>query len=231
MAIASLAMSFLAFIFPIGIASVVMGHISRKKIAESGGRFKGTGLAFAGLIISYLQLAFVALIFLIAFSVGRRLSHELDRDPYVRAALTERMLHGDPDHPSAAVMAQNVPNLMDSFHLIVAHQEEYRTKNNGNYACHLAYLEPESRDDELAVHIRNSHYGFRVECRGPLNDSGNVYQYTAVAYPITDANPPNPARYCMDQTKVIRRYSDEKSLETAMQSGPQPCPSDGEPVE
>ncbi len=90
MAIASLALSFVAFMLPLGIASAVMGHVSRKQIAKSQGRQTGTGLAFAGLILSYLQLAVVALIGagLVAMLFG--LNRELDRHPDARAALVAR---------------------------------------------------------------------------------------------------------------------------------------------
>ena len=229
LAIASLALSFLAFIVPLGIASVVMGHISRKVITGSGGRQKGTGLAFAGLIISYLQLAVVALIFVVAISLGYQANQKLGQDRYVRAALVERMLNGDPNHPSAAAMAQNDSNLRDALHLILARQEDYR-KEHGNYACNLNYLEPDNRDDELAAHVRDSHYGVRLFCRR-LNDKGYVDEYTVTGFPDPESNPPNAPVYCADETKSIRRYSDGASVISATQNHTDTCPDDGQAVE
>ena len=57
MAVASLVLGFLALLPPFGLAAVVFGHLSRSQIAKSGGREKGTGIAFAGLILGYGQLA------------------------------------------------------------------------------------------------------------------------------------------------------------------------------
>src|ERR1019366_1923299 len=71
MALASLILSIFTFIVPLGVAAIVLGHISRAQIARSGGRQKGTGMAFAGLIIGYLQLALVSLVVVGMMSVGR----------------------------------------------------------------------------------------------------------------------------------------------------------------
>ena len=90
MAIASLALSLVVFILPLGIASVVMGHVSCKQIAKSQGRQTGTGLAFAGLILSYLQLVVVALIGAGLVAMLFSLNRELDRHPDARAALVAR---------------------------------------------------------------------------------------------------------------------------------------------
>jgi hypothetical protein len=68
-----------------------MGHISRRQIAKSQGRQSGIGLAFAGLILSYLQLVVVGLIGagLVVMLFG--LSGELNRHPDARAALVSSM--------------------------------------------------------------------------------------------------------------------------------------------
>jgi hypothetical protein len=44
-----------------GIPAIVLGHISRKNIQQSGGRLQGGGLALAGLILGYVGVAFSAL--------------------------------------------------------------------------------------------------------------------------------------------------------------------------
>ena len=230
MAVASLAFSFLAFIVPLGIASVVMGHISRRRITASQGRETGTGIAFAGLILSYLQLLVVGVIFVIAVCLGYELNQKLDHDPYVRAALTERMLNGNPDHPSAAVMAKNGPNLMDALHLIIARQEDYRTEHDGNYACHINYLEQLGQEDELADHVRNSHYSVQVICTG-ADDQGRAGHYAVTGFPRTESNPPNSPYYCVDETKIIRRYSDAEGVSAVLAYQRHSCPEDGEPVE
>ncbi|MCS6879761.1 MAG: DUF4190 domain-containing protein [Oscillochloridaceae bacterium] len=44
------------------LVAVICGHIARKEIRESGGRLSGQGLALAGLILGYANLAFGALL-------------------------------------------------------------------------------------------------------------------------------------------------------------------------
>ncbi len=65
MAIISLVAGILAWaVLPVigALVAVVCGHIARKEIRESGGRLAGQGLALAGLILGYAQLATVALV-------------------------------------------------------------------------------------------------------------------------------------------------------------------------
>jgi Domain of unknown function (DUF4190) len=226
MAIASLALSFLGFIPP----SVVTGHMSRRQIMSSQGRQKGMGIAYAGLILSYLQLIVAALLFVVLIGRGYEMNQKLGNDRYVRAALVERMINGDPDHPSAAVMAKNGENLMDSLHLIEARQDAYRAEHDGNYACHLNYLEPLGRDDELAVHVRNSHYGIRVICTG-MDDRGRAGRYAASAYPDNESNPPNAPVYCVDEKKTTRRYTAGTDVGDVALYQHQSCPENGAPVE
>lgn len=48
------------------IPGIVCGHLSRARIKNSGGALTGNGLAFAGLVTSYLGVFFVALLMAIA---------------------------------------------------------------------------------------------------------------------------------------------------------------------
>lgn len=61
MAIASLICSLLG----IGIVGVILGHLALNEINKSNGYMQGRGLAIAGLIIGYLQIAAVVIFFLI----------------------------------------------------------------------------------------------------------------------------------------------------------------------
>jgi hypothetical protein len=47
------------------ILAVVMGHMARREIRESGGRLTGEGMATVGLVSGYVQLALVAAVMLI----------------------------------------------------------------------------------------------------------------------------------------------------------------------
>lgn len=51
------------FIVPVlgAIAAIIMGHIAKSEIKKSNGMVKGSGMATAGLILGYVQIALVVL--------------------------------------------------------------------------------------------------------------------------------------------------------------------------
>jgi hypothetical protein len=64
LAIVSLVCGISAYVFlPLlgAIAAVITGHLAKKEIKESGGTIKGSGMATAGLILGYIQLAMIVL--------------------------------------------------------------------------------------------------------------------------------------------------------------------------
>lgn len=201
MAIACLALSFLAIFVPLGIASVVMGHVSRQQIAHSGGRQKGTGLAFAGLIISYLQFALVLLIALGLHAAMRRMNQELDHNEFARAAMVQEITYGRGRKSSTDVEKQR-RDAINSLRLIHASQQDYLAAHpNEGYACELYKLGSDpSTPSELDLYMINSHYEIKIyQCRG-IDDQ----RYVVVAIPRSDANPEGSPVYCLDQTGAIR---------------------------
>ncbi|GAB2513996.1 DUF4190 domain-containing protein [Lysobacter humi (ex Lee et al. 2017)] len=69
LAIASLVLSIMAWVaLPLlgGIAGVVCGHLARAEIRRSRGAVEGDGLAVAGLIVGYVNIALFAVIAIIA---------------------------------------------------------------------------------------------------------------------------------------------------------------------
>lgn len=68
-AVASLIMGILSFVClgpVLGIPAIIAGHMARSQIAKSGGRLTGEGIALAGLILGYVNLAFLPLMAAIA---------------------------------------------------------------------------------------------------------------------------------------------------------------------
>lgn len=68
-AVASLVMGLLSFLCLgpfLGIPAIIAGHIARSKIGKSGGALKGEGIALAGLVLGYINLALVPLMMAIA---------------------------------------------------------------------------------------------------------------------------------------------------------------------
>jgi len=205
LAIACLALSFLAFIVPIGIASVVMGHISRKQIAQSDGRQKGTGLAFAGLIIGYLQFAVVVLIAMMTHAVWHKMNQELDHDEFARAAIVEKIKYGGQKSPGDVEKQRHYA--IDALRLIHASQVDYlRVHPDSGYACEFQTLgwDP-SIANEFDMYMNGSHYEMKIyECRGADDP-----RYVVVAIPRSEANPPDSPVYCLDQSGAIRSSNGE----------------------
>ena len=63
--------SFVTSLLGIWLLGIIFGHVSLKNIRNSGGSLGGTGLAVAGLIISYIQFVcciIILLLFLLSLS-------------------------------------------------------------------------------------------------------------------------------------------------------------------
>ena len=230
MAVASLALSLLAFVVPLGIASVVMGHISRRQIARSNGQQTGTWFAFAGLILSYLQLAVVAVLAVVLVGLVLDINKKLGREPYVRAALVERLTHGDPRHPSAAAAAENRRNAIDALRLI-RDREDSKQASPGAYVCNMNDLT--IADQELNLRTIQSHYQFQVVCQPDLH-TGVVHGYSVSAMARFDTKPEDAPAFCLDSTGTIRQYGNVEASEAMFNRtflGREPCPDDGELIE
>ena len=66
-ATASLVCGVLFFIWPVTpLAAVILGHIALSEIKRSAGRLAGHGMAVAGLVLGYIELAFLPFILIIA---------------------------------------------------------------------------------------------------------------------------------------------------------------------
>lgn len=65
-AIASLVMGILVFIPFSAVVAVILGHLALSEIRKSAGRLKGQGLATAGLILGYAEIALIPVILIIA---------------------------------------------------------------------------------------------------------------------------------------------------------------------
>jgi len=66
-AVASLVCSLVFFLYPITqITAIVLGHMSRADIKRSAGRKSGEGMALAGLILGYVQVALLPVIAIVA---------------------------------------------------------------------------------------------------------------------------------------------------------------------
>jgi uncharacterized protein DUF4190 len=228
MAVASLMLSFFAFIPPLGIAAAVMGHIARGQIAKSRGRLIGTWFAFAGLVITYLQFAVLAIVCIVIVGGLQEMNRNLDRGRHTRAALVAAIYsyHRRTD----ADYTRQRRDVVDALRLIDASQADYLAANEG-YACQLWQLNTVT-PTEVNMHIVNSHYEVKIDqCRGADAQRPDDRAYVAVAIPRSEWNPADAPVYCIDQNRVIRRYSPATDLNRIVLFEHKSCPDSGEPVE
>jgi len=68
LAVISLVMALIRFLIPIipQIGGIICGHIARSEIRRSGGTQTGSGIALAGLILSYLSISIFGILFMVS---------------------------------------------------------------------------------------------------------------------------------------------------------------------
>ncbi len=241
MAVASLVAGFFSLIPPVGIAAVVFGHVSRSQIARSGGRETGTGIAFAGLILGYLQLAILAILFLGVLGAIQDIRRDLNRHPNTRAALLERIAHGDPYTVSAAKTARQTETAIQALHLIHAKETEYFAGHpDEGYACQLSQVGFDAGGDtELNTLLRESDYDTKfIRCgQVPGVRPGTLMyppMYLIVSVPRSAGNTADAPVFCMDQLNGIEQYTSEEwrdAIGTIMTTHTDPCPLTGTHVD
>jgi hypothetical protein len=218
MAVASLICGFLGLMIPFGIAAVVFGHMSRGQIAKSDGREKGTGIAFAGLILGYGQLAFLALILVVALSGMEDLRRHFDAaDPNTRAALLERIAHGDPNSVTPAKSARHQEATIEALHFIRAKETEYIAEHpQEGYACEMYKLgfDP-GGNTELDALFRESDYDTKFFGCGsvPGVTPGTLLvppMYLIISVPRSAGNPADAPAFCLDPVNGIEQYNNEQ---------------------
>ncbi len=228
MALASLILSIFSFILPLGIAAIVLGHISRVQIARSGGRQKGTGTALAGLIIGYLQLALVALLALGVMGVWNEFRGELDRKPYVRDAILDRLAHDDPSKVTPERTARHQQSALTALRIIRANETSYLAAHLAEgYACQLYQLGLDSTDHgEWRSLLVDADYDIKI-LRCSLINGPN---YVVLAIPRSDGNPADAPIYCLDQANGIESYDTDQArdaIPTVVTRVTEPCPLTG----
>ena len=171
-------------LFPIGIAAIILGHMSRTEIRKSNGRLKGDGMATAGLVMGYGAFAIIPFILILA------------------AIAIPNLLR--------ARMAANESSAAGGVRILNAAEVNYRTAHpEAGFTCSLADLNGRGSsapsdhaqfiDDNLASGLET---GYRFELRNCVN-SETEGKYQVVAYPVKLNNTGTRA-FCSDETEIIR---------------------------
>jgi type IV pilus assembly protein PilA len=172
-------------LFPIGIAAIVLGHMSRSEIRKSNGRLKGDGMATAGLVMGYGAFAIIPFILIIA------------------AIAIPNLLR--------ARMAANESSAAAGVRILNTAEVSYRTVHpEVGFTCDLAVLNGKKSatsadhgqliDDSLAAGLKN---GYRFELRNCSDSETEGHKYQVVAYPVKVNNTGTRA-FCSDESEIVR---------------------------
>jgi hypothetical protein len=242
LAVASLVCGFLALMVPFGLAAVVFGHLSRGQIARSRGREKGSGIAFAGLILGYGQLAVFGVILLALLGFVQDIRHHINNaNPNTRAALLERIAHGDPNEVTPAKSARHQEAAIQALQLIRAKETQYIAEHpEEGYACQMYQVgfDP-GGDTPLNMLFRESDYDTKFFRCGlvPGAAPGTLLlppMYLIISVPRSAGNPADAPAFCLDQVNGIERYDDEEwrdAIGVIAASHSDPCPLTGKHID
>jgi hypothetical protein len=227
MARAALGLSVVAFVPPLGISAIVLGHMAKGRIAASGGLLNGKGLARAAWWIAYLQLALVSLVAVVFWGLFGSIAEGFQRDALVQRVLRE---HDEPqtlDQQSAREAESAAKMLV--YQLIAIEDEIRQYSEEGRYSCQVNQLvttgmkgmtEAERRG--LEARIMESPYLFEIS-RCSLGTADPVKPgYVLTAVPRSPRMPEGSATFCADQTGVVLQLRSGTSVD---------CLKIGQPVQ
>ncbi len=184
--------------FPIAIAAIILGHMSRSEIRRSNGHLKGLGMSTAGLVMGYGAFALIPFVLIIAAIAIPNL---------LRARISA--------NEASAVAAIRTVNNAE-----ISYREAYP---NVGFACTLDSLggsgmarSPEHSqliDDGLA---RGQKRGYRFAVENCVNTE-TEHKYQVIAFP--QARHQSGIRtFCSDESGVIKTGEGE-TAEQCLSSG------------
>jgi len=177
-AILSLVCGLLFFIPFLFIAAIVLGHLALSEIRKSAGGLKGEGLAIAGLVLGYIEIAGIPLILIVA------------------AIAIPNLLR--------ARIAANESSAVSSVRMLAAAEATYAgAHTEQGYTCSLSDLADEaSIKGPLATGQKNG-YAFELSGCSPATDGGPNVKYQLVAYPVR-VNQTGVRAFCSDESAAIK---------------------------
>ena len=209
MARTALGLSVVAFIPPLGIAALVLGHMAEHRIAASEkSSISEQPVARAALWIAYLQLALLSAMALFLWSAFHDTAQEFQRDPLVQRFLRESAALKPLDPQSARDAESTAQNIV--YQLIAINEQVRRASEDGAYACQINQLiqtglEGTSDAERRALYIRlqESPYMYGISNCNPSVKGTTNAAYILTAVPVPPRMPENSALFCTDQTGVV----------------------------
>jgi len=184
-AIGSLICGFFFFFLPAAIVGIILGHLSLSEIGRSAGRLKGKGLAVAGLIFSYLGIAFIPLLIIAAIAIPNLLR--------ARMAANEASAAGSVRVYNTALVSYSAMCPNQGF------PASTRQLGPGAGDCNGANLIEQTLASSRAV---KNGYLFTYH-PGPVDEQGHIVSYVVSADPVIPNNT-GVRHFYADETGVIR---------------------------
>jgi hypothetical protein len=222
---AALVLSIFAFLPPLGLAAIVMGHIAEKRSLAS--LLNGRSMARAALWIAYIQLVLVLSMSFILWTAFRRMALSFQRDAIVQRFFRSSDREQPLDTAAAADAEQTARAILTE---LIAIQDQYRRDSkSGLYACRINELvesgvEGATEAEKLAFYQRvsDSPYMFEISWCNPADGYSSDAAYFLSAVPLHPRMPEGSAIYCADQTGTLRQVRTGLSLDCLKHGDPVP---------
>ena len=210
MASAALVLSIVAFIPPLGIAAIVLGHISKHRILASRGLLNGEATARAALIIGYTQAALMTAVMFILWQVLGLTVQDFRRDTLVQRVLRTSEVNLVPDYETAREEEMIARALL--FQMAGIEAEHHRKSEQG-YLCSLGALleaggvEGSTPAEKRAFKERvwRSRYSFEIQGCTPDDSKEATPQYRLTAVPRWPQTPSGHGQWCADEKGTFTR--------------------------
>ena len=209
MALAAVALSIFAFIPPLGIAAVVLGHISIRRIAASRGALNGKATARAALIIGYLQMILMVVVSTMVWQALHLTVRDFRRDTLVQRVFRETDPNQTLDSSSAREQEATARALVIQ---MVAIQDQRYRGDAREYLCSIgellnAGLDGSTPAEKGAFKERVWHSAFMFEVRAchSENSVSPSAGYKLSAVPRSPRMPDGARTFCADETGTVKQ--------------------------
>jgi hypothetical protein len=209
MAFAAVALSIFAFFPPLGIAAVVLGHISIRRIAASRGALNGKATARAALIIGYLQIILVTVVAAMVWQALHLTVQDFRRDTLVQRVFRETDPNQTLDSSSASEQETTARALV--IQMVAIEDQHYRGDARG-YLCSIGELFNAGLDgstpaekEAFKERVWHSAYMFEVRACHSENSASPSAGYKLTAVPRSPRMPDSSRTFCADDTGTVKQ--------------------------
>ena len=227
---AALIVSIFAFLPPLALAAIIMGHVaehSAEHIPEQRSPQNGQPMARAALWIAYIQLLVVLSAMFIFWTAFRQMAISFQRDAMVQSFFRSSDREQPLDQGEAAEAEHTARTILNQ---LIAIEDQYRRDSkNGFYACHINELvedglEGTTEAEKRAFYqrIADSAYMFEISDCNSGNEDAKDAAYFLTAVPRHPRMPEGSAIYCANETGEMRQVRAGTSLDCLKHGDPLP---------